>query len=217
MKVLMKFKPGMLKCYFVAGTQDLNFSTEQLLTKLDEALAAGITAFQFREKGQSKLDKEQRINLGIKIKQLCQKYRVPLFIDDDVELAKKINADGIHVGQKDMRIEQVLREVGNKMIIGYSCNTLEQVAHANELAVDYIGVGPVFPTDSKADADPAIGIMGLSKIVKNSSHPVVAIGGINKKNLNEVVQTGCAGIAAISYFTQNNNLMKTVEELRVNF
>lgn len=105
------------------------------------ALKAGITAFQFREKGSSQLDAAARVALGQQLQQLCYQFGVPIFVDDDVDLAQQIQADGVHVGQRDQRIEQVLAEVGGQMMVGYSCNTAAQVAHANELAVDYIGGG----------------------------------------------------------------------------
>lgn len=201
----------------MAGTQDLHHSPSALLLRVEEALQGGITAFQFREKGSSNLDEAAKVKLGREIKQLCKSYGVPLFVDDDVKLAQHIHADGIHVGQKDQRIEQVLAEVGNQMMVGYSCNTTEQVAHANKLPVDYIGVGPIYPTNSKADADPAIGPQQLQELVRLSKHPVVAIGGINDQNISEVANTHCAGAAVISYLANNNDLGEAIDQMKTAF
>lgn len=214
---MRKFKKEMLQCYFIAGTQNVNHSESELLSKLEQNLKAGITAFQFREKGSSRLNENQKIELGRKIKQKCDKYHIPLIVDDDVDLAKAIKADGIHVGQNDMRIQQVLQEVGPKMIVGYSCNTLDQIKAANKLAVDYVGVGPIFPTISKPDADPAIGVEKLAQIIKLSKHPVVAIGGINANNLAKVAKSGCAGVAVISYLTQSHDIIADINRVKNNF
>lgn len=213
----MMFDPTLLRCYFVAGTQDVGHSPAALRAKVMVALKAGITAFQFREKGSSQLDAAARVALGQQLQQLCHQFGVPIFVDDDVDLAQQIQADGVHVGQRDQRIEQVLAEVGGQMMVGYSCNTAAQVAHANELAVDYIGVGPIYPTGSKADADPAIGPDQLTAIVQESRHPVVAIGGINDRNLAAVAETHCAGAAVISYLTQNDHVDEAVTRMKKAF
>lgn len=209
-----KFNKEMLQCYFVAGTQDFNNSKIKLLKKLDSALSAGITAFQFREKDGSKLSVQEKIQLGKQIKQLCIKYNVPLFVDDDVELAQKIEADGVHVGQKDEKIENVISTLRNKMMIGYSCNTLEEINKANALNIDYIGAGPIFPTNSKPDADPTIGVDILSKLIKTSQHPIVAIGGINEHNIEKLNKRQCAGIAVISYLAQSNDIKKAIKTIK---
>lgn len=208
------FDSNILRCYFVAGTQDLHHSPSALLLRVEEALQGGITAFQFREKGSSNLDEAAKVKLGREIKRRCQSYGVPLFVDDDVKLAQQIHADGIHVGQNDQRIEQVLAEVGNQMMVGYSCNTTEQVAHANKLTVDYIGVGPIYLTNSKADADPTIGPQQLQELVRLSKHPVVAIGGINAHNLSAVAASGCDGVAMISYLANNDHLASAIHQIK---
>lgn len=211
------FDPTTLQCYFVAGTQNLHHSSAALLATVKEALAGGITVFQFREKGSSRLDEDAKVKLGQQLHRLCQSYGVPLLVDDDVELAKLIGADGIHVGQKDQRIEQVIAEVGDQLTIGYSCNTASQVAHANRLPVDYIGVGPIYPTNSKADADPVIGPQQLRELVQLSKHPVVAIGGINHDNLQEVAATGCDGAAMISYLANSHQLTEAINQVKTLF
>lgn len=210
----MTFNSNLLRAYLVGGTQDTQHDPEAFLAKVELAMAAGITAFQYREKDSSQLNNDERLRMAERLRALTRQYKIPLFIDDDEELALAVNADGVHVGQKDQRIEQVIQRAQDKLMIGYSCNTLEQVQKANQLnAVDYIGSGPVFPTSSKADADPAIGVTGLQKIVEISHHPVVAIGGITLQNTSSVLKTGVAGIAVISMILSSNDISRAVKQL----
>ena len=125
-------------------------------------------------------------------------------------MAQTINADGIHVGQKDQRVEQVLAAVGNIMFIGYSCNQPAQIEHANQLPVAYVGSGPIFPTGSKNDADPAMGLEKLHELVTISTHPIVAIGGISEANMQSTLETGVAGLSMISMILQSPDIKKTV-------
>lgn len=210
----MKFNPALLKAYLVGGTQDTNHDPHLFLAKVEQAMKAGITAFQYREKGSSRLNNEERLAMARQLRRLTAKYQIPLFIDDDEELALAVKADGVHVGQKDQRIEQVIRRGQGELMVGYSCNTLSQVQRANQLdAVDYLGSGPVFPTQSKADADPAIGIAGLEKIVEKSVHPVVAIGGITVQNCSSVLKTGVSGAAVISMVLDSDDINGAVKQL----
>ncbi|WP_201331352.1 thiamine phosphate synthase, partial [Lactobacillus nasalidis] len=190
----MQFKEEMLHCYLVGGSQDTGHDPEKFLAAVSLAMDSGITAFQYREKGTSRLSLDQRVQLGRKLRQLADQHSIPLIVDDDLELAKTIRADGLHVGQKDQQIERVLAEAG-ELFVGYSCNQPEQIAHANRLPVAYVGSGPIFPTNSKNDADPAIGLDALSALVKQSVHPGVAIGGISEDNMTQTVQTGAAGLS----------------------
>jgi thiamine-phosphate pyrophosphorylase len=211
----MKFNPQMLQVYLVGGSQDVNHDVDQFLAKVEQALEAGITAFQYREKGKSTLTMAQRVDLGLKLRDLCTRYAVPLIVDDDYHLAQQINADGVHVGQGDTDIETVTTAVGEQMFIGYSCNTPAEIATANKLDdVDYIGCGPVFATSSKDDADPAIGIDQLAALNAKSQHPLVAIGGITEDNLQEVHDSGVAGIAVISMIFQSADLVKTIAKMK---
>ncbi|WP_076461293.1 thiamine phosphate synthase [Limosilactobacillus caccae] len=211
----MKFNSQMLQVYLVGGSQDVNHDVDQFLAKVEQALEAGITAFQYREKGKSTLTMAQRVDLGLKLRELCTRYAVPLIVDDDYRLAQQINADGVHVGQGDTDIETVSTAVGEQMFIGYSCNTPAEIATANKLDdVDYIGCGPVFATSSKDDADPAIGIDQLAALNAKSQHPLVAIGGITEDNLQEVHDSGVAGIAVISMIFQSADLVKTIAKMK---
>jgi len=207
-----KFSPEQLRAYFVCGSQDVG--SRDILTVVDSALQAGITAFQFRDKGRSQLSNSARLQLGRKLHQLWEAYQVPFIVDDDVELALALKADGIHVGQHDQKIQQVLSRVQGKMFVGLSCSTLPEVEAANQLSgVAYLGSGPVFPTSSKADADPVIGLNGLTRIVALSKVPVVAIGGITAEQLPAIAATGARGAAVISLLAQRDNMGATVQEM----
>ena len=211
----MKFNSDMLKIYFVAGTQDFT-SKEENLPKVEAILKAGATAFQLREKGYNSIENPNELTeLAGKCHQLTQKYHIPLFIDDDVDLALAINAEGIHVGQKDEKIESVLKRVGGKMMVGLSCNTAEQIEHANQLTgIDYLGTGTVFETTSKADAGDALGVAKLKELVELSRYPIVAIGGITLENLPATMTAGVKGFAAISMFTQMTDVTNKMNQIK---
>lgn len=210
----MKFSAEMLQVYLIAGTQDVDGDVDDYLARFEMALAAGVTAFQFRDKDGSMLSNDQRWSLAKRCRDLAHQYQVPLIIDDDYQLALAIGADGVHVGQKDQRIDEVLAAVGEQMFVGYSCNTPAQVRHANQLPVAYIGSGPVFATGSKADADPVVGTTKLHDLVKQSVHPVVAVGGITLANTAEIMATGVSGISGISVIMRSADVTETVHQLK---
>lgn len=213
----MKFETAMLRSYFIAGTQDIK-DERPLEEVLKQALEAGITAFQYREKGPTSLTGSQKLELGQRLKVLCADYQIPFIVDDDVDLAIKTRADGIHVGQKDERVTSVIDQVGNQMFVGLSCDTPDQIQVANQIAgISYIGSGPVFPTGSKADADPVIGVDGLAQLVKVSKLPVVAIGGITEDNITELPKTGVAGTSVISMIAQSDDIFRTVKTMNQTF
>lgn len=208
----MKFNVTQLQTYLVAGTQDV-LDGRDLPTILSESIEAGITAFQYREKGPRSLVGADRVQMGVVLRQICLNANIPFFVDDDVALAKELHADGIHVGQSDDAIESVI-EVVPDLIIGYSCHTLAQIERANGLPqVDYVGSGPIFPTQSKSDADPTIGVDGLSELVHASLKPIVAIGGITTTNVSTVAQSQCAGASVISAITQADDVNQAVTAL----
>lgn len=210
----MKFETTMLKAYLVGGSQDTQGRPDQLLAKVEVALQNGITMFQYREKGPGALTGVARIQLGRRLRALCRQYDCPFVVDDDLALASELGADGIHVGQRDQGIEAVLAAAqAAGLFVGYSCATAGQLARANQLAgVAYVGSGPVFPTTSKADADPALGVAGLAALVAQSRHPVVAIGGLNATNLATVWTTGVAGTAVISLVLGAHDVAKVTRQ-----
>lgn len=205
----------MLQAYLVGGTQDTHYNPTEFLQKVELAMQSGITAFQYREKGDSRLTRQERLEMAQRLRKLTHHYHIPYFIDDNEKLALQVGADGAHVGQKDQRIETVIRRAAGKLMIGYSCNTPSEIKRANQLtAVDYVGAGPVFPTNSKADADPVLGLTKLHQLVQVSHHPIVAIGGLNPNNVKTTAKTGVVGGAVISMILQSENIPQTVNQLR---
>lgn len=210
----MKNPEMYLPVYLIAGTQDIIEGT--LPELLEQALQAGITCFQLREKGVRSLkSSESRKSLAISCQKLCQSYGVPFIINDDVALALDVGADGIHVGQDDQAIDEVLALFPHK-IVGLSCYDEKEVKKANQLSgISYYGIGPVFGTISKADAKPPIGLERLAELAKLSKRPSVAIGGISTENCKEIQTTAVAGCAVISAITRFDDLNDTVKKLTI--
>ena len=160
-----------------------------------QAVKGGAAYVQLREK-----DVSTRffVEEAKRIKKLLEQYRVPLIINDRVDVALACGAEGVHIGQEDMPYEIVRKLMGQKAIIGLSVETWEDVEISQKLDVNYIGVSPVFSTPTKTDTKGAWGLDGLAKIKAFSRHPLVAIGGINESNVREVVKAGADCIAVVS-------------------
>ncbi len=205
---------------FVAGSQDFyhikggkNDRINALLDTLELALQSKITAFQFRQKGDLALqDPTQIKQLALECQKLCKKYGTPFIINDEVRLALELKADGVHVGQEDMAIEEVIALCKKRQFIGLSVNTLEQALKARHLdAVAYLGVGPIFPTPSKKDKQ-VVGVELLKKIRDSGvKKPLIAIGGITMHNASKLREYG--GIAVISAITQARDKALAIEKL----
>lgn len=210
---LMTKVTEMLAVYFIAGTQDCKEG--QLLVVLEEALKDGITCFQYREKGAGSLtDANQRKAMALACQKLCREYNVPFIINDEVDLALAIQADGIHVGQEDQNIQEVLRLFPDK-IVGLSCYDEKEVQHANQLAgISYYGIGPVYGTISKADAKPPIGVEKLAQLTELAIKPVVAIGGISVANRKNLISTKIVGVSVISALTTAPNIAAAISKLK---
>lgn len=199
-----------LRKYFIMGSQNCSRDPEEILT---EAIQAGITAFQFREKGSGALDGEAKIALGKKLRSICRKNQIPFFINDDVELAQMLDVDGIHVGQDDVSAEK-LRKQFPKLMIGLSVSNEEEVKKSPLHIVDYVGAGPVFSTSTKEDAKKAVGTEWITFLRKEyPTLPIVGIGGIHTANAKQVIDAGADGVAVISAITRSNNIEKTVHFL----
>ncbi|MCQ2941301.1 thiamine phosphate synthase [Helicobacter pylori] len=204
------FDANCLKLMFVAGSQDFyhikggkNDRINVLLDTLELALQSKITAFQFRQKGDLALQDPVEIKrLALECQKLCKKYGTPFIINDEVRLALELKADGVHVGQEDMAIEEVVTLCKKRQFIGLSVNTLEQALKACHLdGVAYLGVGPIFPTPSKKDAKEVVGVNLLKKIQDSGvKKPLIAIGGITMHNASKIQKF--SGIAVISAITQ---------------
>lgn len=211
----MNFDPKMLRVYLVGGTQDTHHDSYEFLEKVQEAMKAGITAFQYREKDSSTMTDDAKLVMARRLVEMGNRYSVPIFIDDDVKMALRVGADGVHVGQSDEQIHQVIKDAADKLIIGYSCNTEDEIKQANQLKeVDYIGCGPVFETGSKPDADPVIGLKKLAELNQLSKHPLVAIGGITEDNMADTVKTGVSGLSMISMVLGSSDITKTVNDIK---
>ena len=181
-----------------------------LYEQVEQALKGGATFIQLREKN---LDNKAFLAEAIEIQRLCKKYHVPFVINDNVEIALEVNADGIHVGQRDMEAGNVRALFGKDKILGVSVQTVEQALLAEQRGADYLGVGAVFHTGSKADADD-VSHETLKAICKAVNIPVVAIGGIDKNNILELKGSGICGIAVISAIFAAKDIQGATTELK---
>ncbi len=211
------FDANCLKLMFVAGSQDFYHikgdRINALLDALQLALESKITAFQFRQKGDLALQDPVKIKrLALECQKLCKKYGVPFIVNDEAQLALELKADGVHVGQEDMAIEKVIALCKKRLFIGLSVNTLEQALKARHLdGVSYLGVGPIFPTQSKKDKQ-VVGVELLKKIKDSGvKKPLIAIGGITMHNASKLREYG--GIAVISAITQARDKALAIEKL----
>ena len=210
------FNSSSLNVYFICGTQDVP-EGKDIREILKQALEAGITLFQFREKGPTSLDGVEKEHLAIDLLKLCHDYQVPFIVNDDVDLAEKINADGIHVGQDDENVKSFAKRFENK-IIGLSIGNEEEYNQSDLDHVDYIGVGPMFATISKNDASAPVGPAMIATLKKiNSSLPMVAIGGITEDNIEPIAQNGADGVSVISAIARSHNIDKTVTKMKSYF
>ncbi|GAA7008530.1 thiamine phosphate synthase [Helicobacter pylori] len=219
------FDANCLKLMFVAGSQDFyhikggkNDRINALLDTLELALQSKITAFQFRQKGDLALQDPIEIKqLALECQKLCQKYGAPFIVNDEVRLALELKADGVHVGQEDMAIEEVITLCKKRQFIGLSVNTLEQALKACHLeGVSYLGVGPIFPTQSKKDKQ-VVGVELLKKIRDSGvKKPLIAIGGITTDNASQLRECGVSAIAVISAITKAKDKALAVGKLLKN-
>lgn len=196
-----------LTLYAITDRHWLNGQT--LKSQVEKALKGGATMIQIREKD---LNEKDFLLEAEELLALCRSYNVPFIVNDNVELAVKIGADGVHVGQSDMNARDVRALIGNDKILGVSTQTVEQALFAQECGADYLGVGAVFPTGSKDDAE-VLDRKTLMDICKAVSIPVVAIGGITKDNVRELKGTGIAGISVISAIFAQKDIQNATAEL----
>jgi len=199
-----------LRKYFIMGSQNCDADPTEILTT---AAKAGITAFQFREKGEGSLSGDAKLELGKQLRAICRQYRIPFFINDDIELAHLLEADGIHVGQDDLSAE-TLRERFPDKIIGLSISNGHELNNSPIHAVDYIGAGAVFTTHSKSDAKEAVGLEWIRKLRSEYPNlPIVGIGGITTENAGDVLRAGADGVSVISAIAKAENITEAVQKL----
>ncbi len=195
-----------LSLYLVTDKSD---DVEKFLNTIEEAIKGGVTVVQIREKTAETLD---FYNLALKVKEITAKYNVPLIINDRVDVALAIDADGVHVGQSDMPCDVTRKLIGEDKILGVSAATIDEAKKAEKDGADYIGTGAVFPTATKDDA-PSITKEDLKDVVDSINIPVVAIGGINLENAYQLKDTGIAGLSVVSAIMSADNPKKASEEL----
>ncbi len=181
-----------------------------LIHDVQLALEGGVTMIQLREKN---LDEESFYREAIEIKELCKKFHVPFIINDNVELAKKVDADGIHVGQNDMAAQDVRAIIGPDKILGVSTQTVEEALLAQKMGADYLGVGAVFPTGSKDDCW-VLSHDLCREICSAVTIPVVAIGGINLGNISKLSGLGFSGISLISAIFGQDDIKSAAMKLK---
>ena len=184
-------------------------SGRSLYEAVEESLKGGVTCLQLREK---KLDTECFLEEARQLKPLCRSYGVPLIINDNVDIALKSDADGVHIGQSDGDIAATRARIGNK-ILGVSASTVEEALEAERAGADYLGVGAVFPTNSKNDAE-RVSLSTLRDICNAVSVPVVAIGGITLDNVSLLTDSGVCGIAVISAIYAQKDIRNATERLK---
>ncbi len=176
----------------------------------EAAIRGGATCIQLREK---ELDKEAFLREAFEMRELCTRYGVPLFINDDVEIALACHADGVHIGQHDAPAKAVRETIGPGMMLGVSAQTVEQALKAQADGADCLGVGAVFSTGTKRDADD-VSHETLKAICKAVRIPVVAIGGIKKENIAELAGSGIDGVAVVSAIFAAEDIEQAARELR---
>lgn len=197
-----------LLLYAVTDRGWLNGDT--LYHQVEQAIQGGVTFVQLREK---ELDEDQFLEEAKEIQGLCRKYHVPFVINDNVKIAAQIDADGVHVGQSDMAAGDVRKKLDPDKIIGVSAQTVEQALLAQKMGADYLGVGAVFHTGSKADADD-VSHDTLRAICEAVDIPVIAIGGIGTQNVMQLSGSGICGIAVISALFAQPDIKAAAEELK---
>ena len=181
-----------------------------LVKTAELAIEGGATIVQLRA---PQWKKRRRYECALALKDVLHAYQVPLIIDDDLDIALACNADGVHVGQKDLPVHIVRKFLGPDKIVGLSINNEQQMLAVDPNVVDYVGVGPVFSTTTKPDAEAAIGIDGLAKLMKSCPVPAVAIGGIKNHHIAEIATTGVQGIAVVSAICGQNDPLGSAREL----
>jgi thiamine-phosphate pyrophosphorylase len=201
----------LLQLYFIMGSTNCNADPVYVLK---QAIEGGITLFQYREKGVGSLEGLEKVRLAEKLYRVCKDAGVPFIVNDDVDLAVELDADGIHVGQEDLAADFVREKAANK-ILGVSAHTIEEAEKAIEDGADYLGLGPIYPTISKDDARTVSGLTIIENFRKNGiTIPIVGIGGITAANARDVIQAGANGVSLISAIAAADDVKKASEELK---
>lgn len=199
------------KSLLLYAVTDRHWTGEKaLLQQTEEAIKGGATFVQIREKN---LDEQEFEEEAIQLKKLCAEYKIPFVVNDNVLLAKKIDADGVHIGQEDMKLQEARKILGEQKIIGVSAQTVKEAILAENQGADYLGVGAVFQTGSKDDAI-EVPLETLKEICKAVKVPVVAIGGITKDNVSKLKNSGICGISVISAIFAQKDIIAATKDLK---
>ncbi|WHY03560.1 thiamine phosphate synthase [Neobacillus sp. DY30] len=201
-----------LKVYFIMGSPNCTGNPDRVL---QEAVEGGITLFQFREKGSGALTGDKKAELAKELQQICREYQIPFIINDDIDLAIALNADGVHIGQEDEPVAEVRNKIGHDKIIGVSVHSYDEAITALRGGADYFGIGPVFPTNTKEDAKPSNGTKLIEELRnKEFSIPIVGIGGITAENAGSVIKAGADGVSVITAISHAPSVSEAVKVLR---
>ena len=200
-------KNELLTLYLVTG--HYNFTDEEFLAIIEEACQNGITLLQLREKELSTHDFYQ---LALKVKEITSRYHIPLIINDRLDICLAVDAEGLHIGDDELPVSVARRLLGPDKLLGVSAKTLDRGSEAQSEGADYLGVGAIFPTQTKDSQLTPIAI--LKEITEAVSLPVVAIGGIKLENLSALKDTSIAGISVVSEIMKASNVPQTVQQLR---
>ena len=204
----MKHNPAL---FTLSAVTDRTWLGERTLAQVvEEALAGGVTLLQLREKG---MPEEAFIQEARTLLPLCRRYRVPLIINDNVSVALRSGADGVHLGQEDMPLREARRILGPDKIIGISARTVSDALRAEESGADYLGVGAVFSTSTKTDAK-HISLETLGEIRAAVRIPLVAIGGIGPDNILKLAHSGVQGVAVVSSLFAQKDIRLAASRLR---
>ena len=204
-----------LKLYFIMGSQDMGGDLQAALNVLELALKDGITLFQWREKGVGSLvgQAAEYEQFARDCLALCRQYGVPFLVNDDIALALKLDAEGVHIGQDDGDVAATRARIAHK-ILGVSAHSVEEVHSAAAAGADYVGLGPIYATVSKADANTPTGLVWLEEArAAFPSLPIVAIGGINLARAPAVFAAGADGIAVISAICRQPSFVAEFQQL----
>jgi thiamine-phosphate pyrophosphorylase len=201
----------LLKVYFIMGSVNCLQKPEIVMK---EAIKGGITLFQFREKGAGCLGREEKYLLAEQLQQQCRASGIPFIVNDDIDLALEIGADGVHIGQEDEMAEAVRERIGDK-ILGVSAHTLLEAEEAITAGADYLGLGPIYETSTKADAKAVQGMALIQELREAEIEiPIVGIGGITPVNARAVIQAGADGVSVITSISQAANVKEAAASLR---
>ncbi len=191
-------------------TNNKNKTKEEFLKTIEESLKGGVSLVQVREKN---LNDDEFLNVALNVKKILKKYEIPLIINDNVKIAKKIDADGVHVGQDDLEAKKARDILGENKIIGVSAHNIQEAKKAEEDGADYIGCGTIFNSPTKSDAK-SLTKKDLIDVVNAVDIPVVYIGGITKNNIKELANTGIKGVSVVSAIMESENPKLSSENLK---